>query len=399
MSYRTIEIAWTPRTTTEWATFTASRKEAARLWSDLVLRHHRIRRLGWRWPSKARWQRWAITPRRRYPALSAQSAQQLIGEFCEAVESCRQLRRNGQTQARYPWRKPRYHDVVYTNQDARLRDGRLVLPHGTNGTLRIRLPETIALPGRLMEVRLAFGAVRLVCEVVDTPQPQQTVVGVDLGVNTLVAATDGVKVVLVSGRGVKAVIQWRNKSLASIQQAQSKQTKGSLRWKRLQRRKYQVLDKTKRQVRDATHKATHAVAEAFPGATCYVGEPFNDAAQRTGRVQAQQVSTACTRKIIQQLDYKTAGAIVINEAYSSQTCPVCGERSKHRRIYHCPHCGATSPRDVVGSVNILRLGQHGTMLPGRSLPSREQVKYLRPWQRLRGQPRSSSGGHPARSSA
>jgi putative transposase len=387
MSYRTIEIAWTPRTTTEWTAFTASRRAAARLWSDLVIRHHRLRRLGGKWPSKARWQRWA---RGRYPGISAQSAQQLIGEFCEAVESCRQLRKNGQTEARYPWRKPRYHDVVYTNQDARIRDGRLVLPHGKSGALRIRLPESVTLPGRLMEVRLSFGVVCLVCEVPDTARPQQTIIGVDLGVNTLLAATDGIKVFLVSGRGVKAVIQWRNKTLASIQQAQSSKTRYSLRWKRLQRRKYQVLGKTKRQVRDATHKATHAIAEAFPGATCYVGEPFNDAAQRTGRVQAQQVSTACTRKLIQQLDYKTAGAIAINEAYSSQTCPVCGERSRHRRIYRCPHCGATGPRDAVGAVNILALGQHGAMLPGRSLP--QQVKYLRPW-------RSSSGGHPARSSA
>jgi putative transposase len=391
MSYRTIEIAWHPRATIEWATFTASRREAARLWSDLVMRHHRLRRLGWKWPSKARWQRWA---RGRYPGISAQSAQQLIGEFCEAVESCRQLRKNGQTEARYPWRKPRYHDVVYTNQDARIRDGRLVLPHGTSGALRIRLPESVTLPGRLMEVRLSFGVVCLVCEVPDTARPQQTVIGVDLGVNTLLAATDGVRVFLVSGRGVKAVIQWRNKTLASIQQAQSSKTRYSLRWKRLRRRKYQVLGKAKRQVRDATHKATHAIAEAFPGATCYVGEPFNDAAQRTGRVQAQQVSTACTRKLIQQLDYKTAGAVAINEASSSQTCPVCGERSKHRRIYRCPHCGATGPRDAVGAVNILALGQHGVMLPGRSLP--QQVKYLRPWP---GHPRSSSGGHPARSSA
>src|SRR5262245_2273268 len=94
-----------------------------------VVRHHRIRRLNWRWPSKARRQRWAITPKRRYPGLSAQSAQQIIGEFCEAVDSCSQLRRNGHAAARYPWRLRRYHDVVYTNQDARRRDGRLVLPH------------------------------------------------------------------------------------------------------------------------------------------------------------------------------------------------------------------------------------------------------------------------------
>src|SRR5215472_19257976 len=75
MSYRTIELAWHPRTSTQWATFSASRQEAARFWNDLVLRHQRIRRLGWKWPSQARWQKWA---RGRYPGLSAQSAQQLI---------------------------------------------------------------------------------------------------------------------------------------------------------------------------------------------------------------------------------------------------------------------------------------------------------------------------------
>jgi putative transposase len=391
MTYRTIEVVWRPRTTAEWATFTASRREAARLWGDLVRRHHHLRRLGWRWPTKARWQRWA---KGRYPGLSAQSVQQLIGEFCEAVESCRQLRQNGQTEARYPWRLPRYHDVVYTNQDARIRDGWLVLPHGQSGTLRIRLSATVTLPGRLMEVRLSYGAVRLICEIVESPRPQQTVIGVDLGVNTLVAATDGVRAVLVSGRGVKAIIQWRNKTLATLQHKLSAKTRGSRRWKRLQRRKYRLLGKTKRQIRDATHKATRAIAQAFPGATCYVGEPFNDAAQRTGHVQAQQVSTACTRKIIQQLDYKTAGAVTVNERMTSQTCPVCGERSRHRRIYHCPTCGATGPRDAVGAVNILSLGQHGALLPGRPLP--QQVKYLRPWPR---QPRSSSGGHPARRSA
>jgi putative transposase len=391
MIYRAIEISWVPGTTSEWATFTGSRREAARLWGDLVVRHHRVRRLGWKWPSKARWQRWA---RGRYPGLSAQSTQQIIGEFCEAVDSCRQLRKNGQMGARYPWRLPHYHDVVYTNQDARIRDGRLILPHGHNGTLRVHLPDTVTLPGRLMEVRVSYGVVRLICEMPDVPRPEQTVIGVDLGVNTLAAATDGQKVILISGRSAKATIQYRNKRLASLSAEQSKCSKHSRRYKRLQRRKYRLLGKTKRRVRDLCHKVTNQIAKAFPSATCYVGEPFNDAAQRIGRVPAQQVSTACTRKLIAQLDYKTAGAITLSEAFSSQTCPVCGERSKHRRIYRCPQCGATAPRDAVGAVNVLALGQYGAMLPGRSLP--QQVTYLRPWPR---QPRSSSGGHPARSSA
>jgi putative transposase len=244
-----------------------------------------------------------------------------------------------------------------------------------------------------MEVGLSYGIVRLVSEMPDEARRQETVIAVDLGVNTLIAATDELRVILISGRAAKATVQYRNKQLARCQQALSRKEQGSRRHKRLQRRKHAMLDKTARRIRDLCHKATQQVAEAFPTATCHVGEPFNEAAQRIGRVQAQQVSTACTRKIINQLNYKTAGAITRSEAYSSQTCPVCGERSKRRRIYRCPSCGATGPRDAIGAVNILALSVHGAMLPGRSLPQR--VKYLRPWPR---QPRSSSGGHPASSS-
>jgi hypothetical protein len=235
MSYRSIEIAWRPRTGAAWATFTASRQEAARLWNDLVRRHHRLRRLGWIWPSKARWQRWA---KARYPGLSAQSAQQIIGEFCEALDSRRQLRKNGHVEARYPWRLRRYHDVIYTNQDARIRDGYLILPHGMSGTLHIRLPSAIALPGRLLEVSLSYGILRLICEIPDGSRPQQTVIGVDLGVNTLIAATDGQKAILISGHAAKATVQYRNKRLALFQKALSRKEQGSRRHKRLQRRKH-----------------------------------------------------------------------------------------------------------------------------------------------------------------
>src|SRR5262249_50315936 len=161
--------------------------------------HFRIRRFAWRWPSKARWQGWA---KGRYPQLSAQSVQQVIGEFCEAVEATTRLRMVD-PMARYPWHKGRYRDVPYTHQDARVRDGVLLLPNGKAGTLRLRLPSGVTLFGRLMEVRLSFGCVRLVCAVPDRAPPSGPTIGVDLGVNTLIAATDGERAVLISGRGVK----------------------------------------------------------------------------------------------------------------------------------------------------------------------------------------------------
>lgn len=373
--YRTVEIAWTPSSAAQWQTFTSSRLEAARLWKDLVVRHARIRRFGqkMKWPSKSRWMAWA---KKRYPAMSAQSAQQTVAEFLEAVYSTCQLRKKWDAAARYPWKTSKYRDVTYTNQGVRIHDGFLILSNGRKSNpLHVKLPRNIELPGRLMEVCVAFGRVRLICAPPDVVPVEPTVtIGVDLGVNTLIAAGDDVRGVLISGREAKATIQWRAKRLAGLSSAQSKKVKHSRRWVRLQHRKHHMLDKARNRVRDITHKATRIIADAFPNAKVVVGKPFNNAARKLGRKQAQQVSQACNAKIIAQLAYKLAGATEVNEAYTSQTCPVCGERRRVGRIYRC-ECGFVAPRDVVGFTNIRKIGLYGGMVPSSDVP-RQIVRML-----------------------
>lgn len=356
-------MLWQPRSPKQWAIFTATRLESARLWRDLVVRHHRLRRLNWKWPSETRWNAWA---RGKYSNLSAQSVQQVIGEFLEVVRATTASRKAGNLRARYPWRTPRYREVTYTNQDAKLTNGYLRMGNGKRGPgpLVMKLPKGLVLPGKLMEVQVEFGRVLLICEVTD-PKPLggDRVVGVDLGVNTLAAATDGHTAVLVSGRAAKATVQYRAKKLAEISAKQATKRRGSRRHKRLQRRKYALLGKTHRQVRDLCHKTSRKLVAAFAGARFVVGEPFNDAAQHLARAQAQQVSQACTRKLIQLLDDKARGTMVVPESYSSQTCPVCGCRQRCRRTYRCGSCGFSAPRDVVGAWNIRQLGMGGGLVP------------------------------------
>ncbi len=364
MSYRTIKIDWLPQSGQQWKTFTEARLEAGRLWSWLVERHADARQPGGLWPSKADLQR---EIKRQFPCLHSQSAQQIVGDFCEAIASAETLRKHGEPYD-YPHKKPRYRQVIFTNQGAKLRAHTLSLPCGKAGTLHVRLPKGVALPGRLMEVRLSYGCIELVCAMLEEARTGGATIGIDLGVNTLIAATDGDQALLLSGRAIKATMQLRNKRLAEIRAKQAHTTQGSRRHRRLQRAKYQMLRATKNKIRDLCHKATRKVAEVFPNATAYVGAPFNDAAQKMRRVQAQTVASACNRKIISLLNYKLAACLEVDERYTSQTCPVCGARSQHRRTYRCT-CGCNAPRDVVGSVNIRTIGIGGAMRPGCSVPN------------------------------
>lgn len=404
MGHRVVEIAWQPRSPLAWATFSAARRAAADLWSTMAGMHAVVRRFGWAWPSRAHWERWA---RGRFPGLSAQSIQQVVRDFVETLAATTAARKAQRAQgapdaeagARYPWKTRRYRDVPYTNQDAVVREGWLRLSHGRGrAPLRIELPKDRPLPGRLVEVSLAFGVARLVCEVADAPVPQAppVVIGVDLGVNTLVAATDGVTAVLVSGREAKALQQWRNKGLAALSSRIDRAKQGSRRQKKLRRARHRHRDRCARKQKDLAHKATRAVARAFPGATVVVGRTFHDAARKLGRRQAQQVSQAFTGKVTAQLGYKLAGVREVSEAYSSQACPACGCRQTCRRVYRCRSCGFTAPRDVVGSLNIRAIGLWGVLTPAPQPPV--EVRWVRPLRKYPGAPRGapgSPGGTPA----
>lgn len=334
--------------------------------------------------------------KRRFSHLHSQSVQNIIEEYLEAVKSTIQLRKQGRTQARYPHRLLHFRDVPYSNQAARLENRQLILPNIKAGNLVIRLPDGIQLTGRLIEVRLTFGKILLICEVPDPEKLPGASVGVDLGVNTLIAVTDGTQALLISGREAKATIQWRNKKLSSLIRRRSKHRPGSRRHKRLQRRKYKLLDKARNRLKDVTHRTTHIVKTQFPRAFVHVGKPFNTAAQQLGRVTAQQVSSACNRKVISQLGYKLAGVNEIDESYSSQTCPVCGERNRCRRTYQCTACGYTAPRDIVGAGNILCIGLYGEMV-ARAVTINNWI-HLHPIKYPTTKVVGSSGGHPASSS-
>lgn len=383
MTYRTVKISWLPKTKTEWSIFTSTRLEAARLWSDLIDYHKQIRDTvideTW-WPNKFDL---INTFKKNKYNLYSQSVQQLVIKFYETIKSCQTLTRHGIKTAKYPFKKPKYKDVIYSSQQIKIENNCLILINGNRiGNIEIKIPVTIKIEGKIVLTRIKYGEIHLICKIEESENKIEITksIGIDLGVNTLISATDGEKAINISGREAKAINQYRNKQLASIQTRQSKQIKGSSRNKKLQKRKIRMLDKCKRKIHDICHKATRKVIDFFGDRiNCFIGESFNNAAKDKQKKVAQQISNHCGGKIIFMFSYKLKGKTTeLNEAYSSQTCPVCGERDKCGRIYKCKSCGFTRPRDIIGSSNILSKGLNGTFIKGCPVPEQEHIKFIHP---------------------
>ncbi|WP_245596710.1 RNA-guided endonuclease TnpB family protein [Shimazuella kribbensis] len=125
------------------------------------------------------------------------------------------------------------------------------------------------------------------------------------------------------------------------------------------------LSKSEKQLQDALHKTTKqfvdwCVKQAV--SDVYIGNP--EGVQRktrkkkkATRKQAQRLSNWSFGKMKKYLQYKLVMMGMrlhsVNEAYTSQTCPVCKKRKKvSSRNYRCS-CGYQEHRDTHGARNIL----------------------------------------------
>jgi putative transposase len=211
---------------------------------------------------------------------------------------------------------------------------------------------------------------------------------VDLGeIHLAAVTTTSGQALIVTGRGIRSLKRQRNRQVGQLAKKQSRCTKYSRRWKKLQRAKQTVYRRAERRVRDARHKATRHVidfcVERRVG-SLFIGNPHGVRTRSCGRHHNQRMAAWEYGKDLDYLTHKAKQARIScftgSERGTSSRCPRCGHRHKPKnRNWVCRACGFTGHRDLVGSVNMHTLAYGTQVMFPRSFT------YLRP-----GMSRSSS---------
>ena len=216
------------------------REESARLWNSMVKLHKYCRRRHWKWPTKSDLEK-------HYKGrfnLHSQTIQALIKKFIANIDSTRTKRKDGDKQARYPWRdKKRFQAVMWKASALKRKGNTLSLSNGKGQKrLKLRIPNDLPM-GKLVAVELGFRELRLTLsqDVGKVKSAGDNVVAMDAGVIHLGVLTDGVKSIGVVGRGLRSLTQGKNKQLAHYQRLLSKVNKGSRQHRKLRVAKAKML--------------------------------------------------------------------------------------------------------------------------------------------------------------
>lgn len=325
-------------------------------------------------------------------AHSRDAAQQGFSEACKTTKAARMVG----METRYPHKRKRYRTTTWKNTGIKLQGNMLRLARARGST-----PILVTIPEQLTSLpQAAFRQVELVWDRVgkryswhvtiedgrgSAPSPGNNIGAIDLGEIHPAAITDGTHAAVISLRELRSQRQYTAKRLSTLQALRSKKHKGSKAWRRLQRRKSRFLAKQKRKTRDLEHKASRAVVnwalEQQIG-TLAIGDVRDVAdGKRLHRNQQQKISVWSHGKQRQYIAYKAeaAGIVIaplVNEAYSTQTCPGCQHRYKPKgRFYRCPACGLVRHRDCIGAANLLSRHLYGDV--GKIVPP-THVTYRHP---------------------
>jgi putative transposase len=190
-----------------------------------------------------------------------------------------------------------------------------------------------------------------------------SVIGVDLGVKTLLTGVDdaGNTIKVAGPKALRSSLR----RLRRASRAHSRKQPGSTNRRKHAARLARIHAQVANRRADALHKATSDLAARYEKV---VAEDLNVTGMLANRKLAQAVADQGFGTVRRMLSYKTAwnsGQLVIADRWypSSKTCSTCGWRKPSltlaERKFRCDACGLVMDRDENAARNLLALAASG----------------------------------------
>lgn len=281
-----------------------------------------------------------------YKALPAQTAQQVLRivdrnwkSFFRAIREWKKHPEKFKERPRIPHykRKDGEFVLVFTNQQAKLKDDWLILPKKVGLKVKTRIKEG------LREVRIIPKGVGYILEIVYEKKLEagrrnkDRIVGIDIGVRNLITMVNniGEQPIVVKGGVVKSINQFYNKEKARLQSVYDSQ--GIKTGKKMKR----LSAKRERKLHDFLHKVSKFVVdwcEEHDIGTIVIGyNPEWKQAVELGKRNNQTFVQIPFTKLIHQIAYKAEErgieVKIQDEAHSSKCSFLDGELVKHHGKY------------------------------------------------------------------
>jgi len=216
-----------------------------------------------------------------------------------------------------------------------------------------------------------FVAFQAEIDLPDPVHPSTAEVGIDLGIATFAAFSDGTLLLPLNA------LRTNERKLARAQQALSRKVKFSQNWKKQQARVNTLHTRIANCRHDFLHQHStqisknHAVVvvedlqvrNMSKSAKGTLEEPGRNVGAKAGLNKAilDQGWGMFRRMLEYKQQWRGGEVIAINPRFTSQTCPECGHVSAKNRLqqalFSCEQCGYSYHADVVAAKNILARGQ------------------------------------------
>ena len=314
----------------------------------------------------------AISENRDFLELYSQTRQEISIRVLKAYQNffrrLKEKRTGKKIKAGFPRFKSRdkYHSLTYPQDNGSFsiekKDKSCMLRISRIGRMKIELHRGIEGKIKTLTIKREAGkyyAIFTAIKETEVPNIKDTnPVGIDLGLNSFIAMSDGSKI------QKPKFIQEKRKRLARWQRTISKRKKGSRRRGRAKHRLQVEWTRINNQSDDYLNKLSNILVNS--GYTSFAVEKLNIQNMVKNHNLAGAIYSASWNRFIQTLSYKAESAglkvIQVDARNTSRQCSNCGsiqDMPLSERMYNCGVCGMERDRDINASINILKRATPG----------------------------------------